>query len=83
MPDYGGYGTDLPPLLNNKNIEEGNLAAPAKTVDIIGLDDPYGTTIANGLKESLSPKLVGRWWARKLCRFRTVTDWRTKSRAYS
>lgn len=76
VPDYGGYGTDLPPLLN-KNIEEGNLAVPAKTVYIIGSDDPYGTTIANGLKDSFTKagwQVVGT----ETVPFQTVTDWRTQ-----
>ena len=62
------YGTDLPPLLN-KIIAEGSLAVPGKTVYIIGSDDPYGTTIADGLKESFT-KLAGRSSAPRLCRFR-------------
>jgi branched-chain amino acid transport system substrate-binding protein len=76
VPDYGGYGTDLPPLIN-KNIEAGNLAVPEKTVYIIGSDDPYGTTIANGLKDSFTKagwKVVGT----ETVPFQTVTDWRTQ-----
>jgi branched-chain amino acid transport system substrate-binding protein len=76
VPDYGGYGTDLPPLIN-KNVEAGNLAVPAKTVYIIGSDDPYGTTIANGLKDSFTAagwKVIGT----ETVPFQTVTDWRTQ-----
>jgi branched-chain amino acid transport system substrate-binding protein len=76
VPDYGGYNTDLPPLIN-KNIDAGNLAVPAKTVYIIGSDDPYGTTIANGLKDSFTAagwQVVGT----ETVPFQTVTDWRTQ-----
>lgn len=76
VPDYGGYGTDLPPLLN-KAIAAGDLAVPAKTVYIIGSDDPYGTTIANGLKSSFDKagwKIVGA----ETVPFQSVTDWRTQ-----
>jgi branched-chain amino acid transport system substrate-binding protein len=76
VPDYGGYGTDLPPLLN-KNIEAGNLAVPAKTVYIIGSDDPYGTTIADGLKASFA-KAGWRVVGTETVPFQTVTDWRTQ-----
>jgi branched-chain amino acid transport system substrate-binding protein len=76
VPDFGGYGTDLPPLIE-KNIADGHLAVPAKTVYIIGSDDPYGTTIANGLKASFTKagwKVVGT----ETVPFQTVTDWRTQ-----
>ena len=76
VPDYSGYGTDLPPLLN-KNIAEGNIAVPSKTVYIIGSDDPYGTAIATGLKKSFTAggwKVVGT----ETVPFQTVTDWRTQ-----
>ncbi|MBZ9935608.1 ABC transporter substrate-binding protein [Mesorhizobium sp. BR1-1-16] len=76
VPDYGGYSTDLPPLIN-KNIEAGNLAVPAKTVYIIGSDDPYGTTIADGLKDSFTKagwSVVGT----ETVPFQSVTDWRTQ-----
>jgi len=76
VPDYGGYSTDMPPLLN-KYIEAGVLAVPSKTVYIIGSDDPYGTTIANGLKDSFEKagwKVVGT----ETVPFQSVTDWRTQ-----
>jgi branched-chain amino acid transport system substrate-binding protein len=76
VPDYSGYGTDLPPLLN-KNIAAGNIAVPSKTVYIIGSDDPYGTAIATGLKKSFTAagwKVVGS----ETVPFQTVTDWRTQ-----
>jgi len=76
VPDYGGYGTDLPPLLN-KSIEAGDIAVPSKTVYIIGSDDPYGTTIANGLKDSFTAagwQVVGT----ETVPFQSVTDWRTQ-----
>jgi branched-chain amino acid transport system substrate-binding protein len=76
VPDYGGYGTDLPPLLN-KYLDQGKLAVPAKTVYIIGSDDPYGTAIATGLKDSFEKtgwKVVGT----ETVPFQTVTDWRTQ-----
>lgn len=76
VPDYGGYNTDLPPLLN-KIIDAGNLAVPSKTVYIIGSDDPYGTTIAKGLEKSFGEagwKVVGT----ETVPFQSVTDWRTQ-----
>ncbi len=76
VPDYGGYNTDLPPLLN-KEIDAGNLAVPSKTVYIIGSDDPYGTTIAKGLEKSFGEagwKVVGS----ETVPFQSVTDWRTQ-----
>jgi branched-chain amino acid transport system substrate-binding protein len=76
VPDYGGYFTDLPPLLN-KYIEEGKLTLPAKTVYVIGSDDPYGTTIADGLVRIF--KEVG--WevlGQDTVPFQSVTDWRTQ-----
>jgi branched-chain amino acid transport system substrate-binding protein len=76
VPDYAGYFTDLPPLLN-KLIEQGNLWVPKKTVYIIGSDDPYGTTIADGLVNVF--KEVG--WdvvGRDTVPFQSVSDWRTQ-----
>jgi branched-chain amino acid transport system substrate-binding protein len=76
VPDYSGYSTDLPPLLD-KNIAAGNIAVPSKTVYVIGSDDPYGTTIAKGLEKSFTQagwKVVGT----ETVPFQTVTDWRTQ-----
>ena len=76
VPDYGGYFTDLPPLLN-KYIDEGKLTLPAKTVYIIGSDDPYGTTIADGLARVFAEvgwEVVGQ----DTVPFQSVTDWRTQ-----
>ncbi len=76
VPDYGGYSTDLPPLLD-KLIDAKTLAVPAKTVYIIGSDDPYGTNIAQGLAKSFPEagwKVVGT----ETVPFQSVTDWRTQ-----
>jgi branched-chain amino acid transport system substrate-binding protein len=76
VPDYGGYFTDLPPLLNTY-IEEGKLSVPSKTVYIIGSDDPYGTTIADGLARVFTEvgwDVVGQ----DTVPFQSVTDWRTQ-----
>lgn len=76
VPDYTGYFTDLPPLLN-QYIESGKLTLPAKTVYIIGSDDPYGTTIASGLArvfKEVGWEVVGE----DTVPFQSVTDWRTQ-----
>lgn len=76
VPDYGGYFTDLPPLLN-QYIDSGKLTLPAKTVYIIGSDDPYGTTIATGLArvfKEVGWEVVGE----DTVPFQSVTDWRTQ-----
>ena len=76
VPTYDGYNTDLPPLLD-KLITAGSLKVPSKTVYIIGSDDPYGTTIADGLADTFTKlgwKIVGR----EKVPFQSVTDWRTQ-----
>lgn len=76
VPDYDGYFTDLPPLLNSY-LDAGTLTLPAKTVYIIGSDDPYGLTIAEGLARIF--KEVG--WevlGQDTVPFQSVTDWRTQ-----
>ena len=76
VPSYDGYNTDLPPLLD-KLIAAGSLKVPSKTVYIIGSDDPYGTTIADGLADTFTKlgwKIVGR----EKVPFQSVTDWRTQ-----
>ena len=76
VPDYGGYSTDLPPLLD-KLIEAKTLAVPAKTVYIIGSDDPYGTSIAKGLAKSF-PEAGWTVVGTETVPFQSVTDWRTQ-----
>ncbi|WP_420409144.1 ABC transporter substrate-binding protein [Hoeflea sp.] len=76
VPDYGGYQTDLPPLLN-RFIEEGKLKVSEQTVYIIGSDDPYGTAIADGLAAAFE----GEGWevvGRDTVPFQSVSDWRTQ-----
>ena len=76
VPDYSGYWTDLPPLLD-RLIQAGSLSVPAKTVYIIGSDDPYGTSIADGLAKTFPEagwKIVGT----EKVPFESVTDWRTQ-----
>lgn len=76
VPDYDGYFTDLPPLLNNY-IDSGQLTVADKTVFIIGSDDPYGSTIAEGLAKvfaSVGWQVVGQ----DKVPFQSVTDWRTQ-----
>ncbi len=74
VPSYSGYNTDLPPLLD-KLISEGKLKLPAKTVYMIGSDDPYGSTIAKALTENFKKagwQIVGD----ETVPFQSVTDWR-------
>ena len=74
VPDYGGYNTDLPPLLD-KMIAAGTLKVPSKTVYMIGSDEPFGATIAQGLTDSFKAAgwtIVGT----EKVPFQTVTDWR-------
>jgi branched-chain amino acid transport system substrate-binding protein len=76
VPSYDGYQTDLPPLLD-RLIETGDLKLRDKTVFIIGSDDPYGTTIADGLARVFGERgwtVVGR----DTVPFQSVTDWRTQ-----
>ena len=76
VPSYDGYNTDLPPLLE-KYIAAGLLTAPSKTVYIIGSDDPYGTSIADGLADTFTKlgwKIVGK----EKVPFQSVTDWHTQ-----
>ena len=76
VPSYLGYNTDLPPLLD-KFINEHLLTLPSKTVYIIGADDPYGSTIAEGLEETFKTdgwQIVGK----EKVPFQSVTDWRTQ-----
>lgn len=76
VPNYDGYFTDLPPLLN-RLTDEGKLKLADKTVFVIGSDDPYGSTIANGLVEtfkSLGWNVVGQ----DTVPFQSVNDWRTQ-----
>ena len=74
VPDYGGYNTDLPPLLD-RLIAAGSLKVPSKTVYIIGSDDPYGAPIAQGLTDSFK-KAGWRVAGSETVPFQTVTDWR-------
>jgi len=76
VPSYLGYNTDLPPLLD-KLMAEHLLTLPEKSVYIIGSDDPYGATIAEGLTATFQSdgwKLVGK----EKVPFQSVTDWRTQ-----
>lgn len=76
VPNYDGYFTDLPPLLN-RLMDEGKLELEKKTVFVIGSDDPYGSTIANGLVDVFQQEgweVVGQ----DTVPFQSVTDWRTQ-----
>lgn len=76
VPSYLGYNTDLPPLLD-KLVAQHLLTLPSKTVYMIGSDDPYGATIAEGLTATFKSdgwQLVGK----EKVPFQSVTDWRTQ-----
>lgn len=76
VPNYDGYFTDLAPLLN-RLIDDGQLELADKTVFVIGSDDPYGSTIANGLVEVFQAEgweVVGQ----DTVPFQSVNDWRTQ-----
>jgi branched-chain amino acid transport system substrate-binding protein len=76
VPSYDGYNTDLPPLLE-KYIAAGLLTVPSKTVYIIGSDDPYGTSIAEGLADNFT-KLGWKVVGKEKVPFQSVTDWHTQ-----
>jgi branched-chain amino acid transport system substrate-binding protein len=52
VPSYTGYETELPRVLNGLETEGKIKFVNGKTVYIIAATDPYGQTIAEGLKKS-------------------------------
>ena len=74
VPSYDAYETELP-LLLNRLIEDGSLTLDNKTAFIISSDDPYGSTIANGLQENFA---AAGWEVTgfETVPFASVTDWR-------
>jgi branched-chain amino acid transport system substrate-binding protein len=75
VPSYDAYETELPKLLE-KWAEEGALTLDhGRTAFIISSDEPYGSTIANGLRENF--EALG-WTISgfEVVPFKSVTDWR-------
>jgi branched-chain amino acid transport system substrate-binding protein len=73
VPSYDAYGTALPHLLEQWG-KQGRIKLGNRTVYIISSDDPYGSTIANGLKatfKSLHWKITGFQTVPAF----TVNDW--------
>ncbi|HZQ04202.1 MAG TPA: ABC transporter substrate-binding protein [Gaiellaceae bacterium] len=73
VPSYDAYGTALPMLLEQWG-KAGYLKLGNRTAYIISSDDPYGSTIAQGLKKtftSLGWKILGYQTVPAF----TVTDW--------
>lgn len=52
VPSYDAYQTELPKVLNQLEKDKKLTFKYGKTVYIISSTDPYGTTIANGLKKN-------------------------------
>jgi branched-chain amino acid transport system substrate-binding protein len=74
VPSYEAYETELP-LLLEQYAEAGKLDLGDRTAFIISSDDPYGTTIATGMRaqfESLGWTITGY----EVVPFASVTDWR-------
>jgi branched-chain amino acid transport system substrate-binding protein len=75
VPSYDSYETELPKLLE-KFSEQGKITFDHnRTAYIISSDDPYGSTIANGLRENF--EALG-WTISgfETVPFQSVTDWR-------
>jgi branched-chain amino acid transport system substrate-binding protein len=75
VPSYDAYETELPNLLE-KWAEAGLITFDhGRTAFIISSDDPYGSTIANGLRENF--EAIG-WTISgfETVPFQSVTDWR-------
>lgn len=74
VPNYDAYGTALPQLLEQW-AKDGRIKLGKRTVYIISSDDPYGSTIAKGLKASFT-KLKWKISGYETVPAFTVTDWR-------
>lgn len=74
VPNYDAYGTALPGLLEQW-AKDGRIKLGKRTVYIISSDDPYGSTIAKGLKASFT-KLKWKISGYETVPAFTVTDWR-------
>jgi branched-chain amino acid transport system substrate-binding protein len=74
VPSYDAYNTELPKLLEQYD-KDGKLKLQNRKAFIVSSDDPYGSTIATGMKkqfEDLGWKVVGY----ETVPFASVTDWR-------
>ena len=74
VPSYDAYETALPELLEAYD-EAGLLSLRDREAFIISSDDPYGTTIATGMRahfESMDWEVIGY----ETVPFAAVTDWR-------
>ena len=74
VPSYDAYETALPELLETYD-EEGMLSLRDREAFIISSDDPYGTTIANGMQEKFE-ELGWTVTGFETVPFASVTDWR-------
>ncbi len=74
VPSYDAYETALPELLEHYN-DEGLLTLRDREAFIISSDDPYGTTIANGMQEKFM-ELDWTVTGFETVPFASVTDWR-------
>src|SRR5262249_11881914 len=74
VPSYDAYNTELADLLERYDKEK-KIKLRNREAFIVSSDDPYGSTIANGMKtkfESLKWKVSGF----ETVPFASVTDWR-------
>jgi branched-chain amino acid transport system substrate-binding protein len=74
VPSYDAYETDLPKLLE-KWGSQGKLKLNNRKAYIVSSDDPYGSTIANGLQKNFTDL---KWTISgfETVPFASVTDWR-------
>jgi branched-chain amino acid transport system substrate-binding protein len=74
VPSYDAYNTELPKLLERYD-KAAKLKLKSRKAFIVSSDDPYGTTIAKGMRkqfEELSWKITGY----ETVPLGSVTDWR-------
>jgi branched-chain amino acid transport system substrate-binding protein len=74
VPSYDAYETELPKRLEEW-AEEGKITLEDRTAFIISSDDPYGSTIADGLVENFEA-LDWTISGFETVPFASVTDWR-------
>jgi branched-chain amino acid transport system substrate-binding protein len=74
VPSYDGYQTELPKVLNQLEKDKKITFKHGKTVYIISSTDPYGSTIANGLKENF-PKNGWKVIGFESVNYAGVQDW--------
>ncbi len=77
VPSYDGYQTELPKVLNKLEKDGKITFKHGKTVYIISSTDPYGSTIANGLKENF-PKNGWKVIGFDTVNYAGVQDWQAE-----